>query len=256
MRWNIESVKLEALKYNTRIEFQKNSSGAHNYAVKHNLLPILCAHMLGKQQKPRNYWKNKQNCLLEALKYTSRKQFIDKSHGAYKQSVINNWYTEITTHMTLDCNPKYHWCNHNNIYTEAKKYNTKKEFKKQAGTAYKYAIKYNIIDDVCKHMIPLGNKYNRIIYSVIFDDNTIYVGLTSDLNRRKSEHLNSTKSPVYQHINKTNSQPIFELLTEYINYTTAQELESYYVRYYHELNYTVLNKAKTGGLGGSKFIKK
>jgi hypothetical protein len=44
-KWTIKELKLEALKYKTRMEFKKNSSGAYKFASRLNLLDEICQHM-------------------------------------------------------------------------------------------------------------------------------------------------------------------------------------------------------------------
>ena len=43
--WNIEKCQFEALKYEKRYEFQKNSISAYSAAFKKNWLNIICSHM-------------------------------------------------------------------------------------------------------------------------------------------------------------------------------------------------------------------
>lgn len=49
-------------------------------------------------KKCKGYW-TKENCQKEALKYNSRKEFLDKYCDAYRSSVKNKWLDEICKHM-------------------------------------------------------------------------------------------------------------------------------------------------------------
>jgi hypothetical protein len=49
-------------------------------------------------RKSAGYW-TFENCQKEALKYNCKINFIRNSKGAYKASIINNWYNIITSHM-------------------------------------------------------------------------------------------------------------------------------------------------------------
>lgn len=54
-----------------------------------------------KSQKPKGGW-TKKNCRLEALKYTSKKEFILNSNDAYDKVKINGWMKELCSHMIVD----------------------------------------------------------------------------------------------------------------------------------------------------------
>jgi len=132
---------------------------------------------------------------------------------------------------------------------ESIKYNYKKDFIKQSYGAYQAALRNKWIDDICSHMIPIGNEYKRLIYRIVFSNNVCYVGLTSNFERRISEHLNK-KGSVYSHIEKTKSSPIIiEKLTDYISVSEAQLQEEYWRIKSEESGFKCLNIAKTGGVG-------
>ncbi len=100
-KWEKNNVFKEAKKYKSRVEFQKESSGAYSAAQKNKWLDAACSHMkkrMGFQFGKKKYW-NKENCKKEALKYKSRKAFSIGSSGAYSVSRRNNWLEEICTHM-------------------------------------------------------------------------------------------------------------------------------------------------------------
>lgn len=132
---------------------------------------------------------------------------------------------------------------------EALKYNHRKDFKKKSYGAYQAACRNKWIDEVCSHMITLGNEYNRLIYRVVFPNNVCYVGLTSNLNRRISEHFNKN-SVVYSYMEETKLKPIIiEKLTDYIFVDDAKIQEEYWKCKSEEDGYKCLNTAKTGGVG-------
>lgn len=137
----------------------------------------------------------------------------------------------------------------NNCKIEALKYNHKKDFKKESKGAYPAALNNGWIDDICSHMIPLGNKHKRMIYRFIFTDNYFYVGLTCDSNRRKNEHLKKNNSAVYKHMKETNLIPLYEELTDYLEVEDAQLQEKYWKNKSESEGYISLNSAKTGALG-------
>ena len=128
---------------------------------------------------------------------------------------------------------------------------TKKEFREKYEGAYKFSYKNGILEEICSHMKIYGNLYKRLIYSCEFNDNSIYIGLTCNSDRRKEEHFNKNGS-VYNHIIKTGLHPEYKELTSYLDVEEAIKLENYYVEYYKNLGYNILNKIKTGSIGGDK----
>lgn len=135
----------------------------------------------------------------------------------------------------------------------ALKCKTKSEFLKKYKGAYLKTIKNKWMDDFSKHMIPLGNKYRRMIYCYLFSDNCVYIGLTHDIKRRHRYHLNNEKSKVYQHILESNRLPNMHYLTNnFIDVNEAQLLEKYWINEYRKNGWNVLNTTIGGELGGSK----
>jgi predicted GIY-YIG superfamily endonuclease len=96
-KWFKEDCKNEALKYNTRTDFFNNAIGAYKAAYKNNWLEEICCHMTSIK-KPNNYW-TKNLVHSEALKYSSKLDFIKNSKSAYIAASKNNWIDEVCGHM-------------------------------------------------------------------------------------------------------------------------------------------------------------
>lgn len=187
-------------------------------------------------------------CEQEALTYKNRTDFKKKSYAAYYFACKNKWMNLICSHM-LGALPHNYWTKEK-CATLAIKYDNKKQFRKECASAYNAAYKHNWISDICSHMIPLGNKYLRHVYMYLFPDDSIYFGLTCDINRRNISHLNCPKSKVYKHILLTNQQPILEILTtEPIDVNLAQSLEVFLIKDFKEKKYKILNGNNGGGIG-------
>ena len=97
--WTYESVKEEALKYKSRVEFIKNASGAHDYAYTRNIMDDVCSHM-EYIQKPAGYW-TKEKCQKIALKYNKRSTFKNEGTNAYKAAIRKGWLDDICSHMIV-----------------------------------------------------------------------------------------------------------------------------------------------------------
>jgi len=191
-------------------------------------------------------------CKKEALKFKTRSEFNLNSGSAYNAAKRNKWFNEICSHMISTKKPMKYWT-FEKCKEEALKYSTKKDFRQYSSSAYQISKRQKYIKIICQHMIPLGNIKEKIVYIYEFADNHAYVGITCNSNKRHSEHITDSKSPVYKHINKTNLIPIKKILSNgYINYIEAQKLESFYVSKYKNDKWIILNKKKTGALGGNK----
>lgn len=197
-------------------------------------------------------WTN-ETCEDEAKKYKTRKDFKIKSTSAYKYAVRNNILEDVCTHMKQKQKEPGYWTKER-CQEESLKYKHRKEFQKNSGSAYNVASKNGWLDEICSHMLVIGNLKNRCIYAIEFDDNFVYIGLTYDINRRLKRHLDDINSKVYKHKLETGLDPKIKKLTDYIDYTDASILEGYYLNKYKENNWNILNYAKTGGLGGNNLI--
>jgi hypothetical protein len=203
----------------------------------------------------RGYW-TKEKCFEEALKYKSRNDFKKFCRQAYTISCENKWIDKISQHMTQIKKPNSYWT-FEKCKEIASNYNYKTDYIKHAQSAYKIAKKNNWNDEICSHMIILGDKYKRLIYAYEFSDNYVYVGLTFNINKRNAKHLSITEkklTPVAKHIVETNTLPKLSVKTEYLPTQMAQNVEKFYILEYKNNGWILLNKLDGGGLGASKYI--
>jgi len=146
IKWNYENCKNEALKINSKYEFQLKRPGAYKSALKNNWLNDICSHM-----KPlKNYW-TKEKCHQEALKYNKKIDFYNNNNSAYRKAKKENWLDDICSHMIQTKNPFKYW-NYENCKTEALKFNSRISFLKSNHSAYESARKNNWLNDICSHM--------------------------------------------------------------------------------------------------------
>ncbi len=139
-----------------------------------------------------------------------------------------------------------------NIKEEALKYNRRSDFYRGSKGAYNFAWKKGILDDICSHMIRLGDIYNRFIYVIEFENNSVYVGLTCDLERRKLEHIKNSSN---KYINEYISNDIkHKFNSDNILYSAddAVKIECSLIGEYKDKGFNVLNINKGGGLGNKK----
>ncbi len=241
--WNKENCIREAKKYEYKTDFIKGSPGAYVASKRLNCVKEVTGHLKVFLNR---HW-TKETCKLEALKYTSRKDFGINSKGAYIFSGRRGWRDEICEHMKSDI---IYW-NFDLVKKEAYKYRTRGEFARECGSGYGYATKNGLLDKICKHMIEQGNLFNRMIYSYEFSDKFVYVGLTYNQEKRRSEHLNDDRGPVAKHIEKTGLRPRYKQLSDFIIVKEAKKNEQKFIEKYRKEGWKILNSSKAGALGGN-----
>jgi predicted GIY-YIG superfamily endonuclease/isopentenyldiphosphate isomerase len=199
-------------------------------------------------RKVKGYW-NFEKVKEDALRFNSRSEFQIKSKSAYTIAYKNDWLDDVCSHM-----PKPYIWTFDKVKEEALKFNTRSDFK-NSSLAYSVATRRGWLDEVCSHMEPQGSKYKRHIYKALFTDNSIYIGLTYNLNKRIGEHLTNKKSSIYKHIIETGLRPEFSLITnQLLDNGEASKMECKMISHYMNLGFNILNRVKGGGLGGCIII--
>lgn len=97
--WTKEKCHKAALKYNKRIDFQKNERSAHSTASRNGWLEEICQHMGKTTRLGQNAYWTRDKCQKEALKYKYRREFREKSPGAWAAANKKGWMEEICRHM-------------------------------------------------------------------------------------------------------------------------------------------------------------
>jgi len=246
--WTKEKCKEEALKYNTKEEFREKSRYAYTKSFKQGWLKDFCVHMKKSERIPRGYW-TKEKCKEESLKYDRRIDFENNCRSAYVSCVRNGWLDYVYSHMSGKGYKSHGYWTKENCQKESLKYSTRNEFRKKSSWPYRISLKNNWLDDICSHMSIIGNLFKRCIYAYEFEDNYVYVGLTFNLEKRNVAHFKK-KSPVYKHNLLTSGYTLIQL-TEYTDVDKAKELEKFFVEEYKSNGWLILNRIKTGGIGGS-----
>ena len=129
-----------------------------------------------------------------------------------------------------------------NCKKEVLKYSSRAEFKRGSGGAYNVAKKNGWLDELCEKMIYLGNRFKRCVYVYEFNDKSIYVGLTYNIEERDNKHKRAN-------IQKTGLIPELTY-TDYMDVEEAKIKEGILVEEFRKKDYKILNISKTGGVGG------
>ena len=245
--WTKERCREESLKYRTITELQDNCGTVCKTIRKNKWVDELCSHMVSPQ-KPKGYW-TKERCREVASGYNNRSHFQNNEHSAYDKSFKNKWLDEICSHMISPQKPKGYWTKER-CKEVALKYKNRTEFNKKSTGAYNRSVKSGWLDEICSHMKIENNNTKRCIYSYEFGDNHVYVGLTYNLSKRHNNRLKSENDQVTKHMKNTELKPIQKQLTDYIDVNDAIKMEEYYLQKYINDGWIILNKTKTGAIGG------
>ena len=89
--WTLELCKRDALKYNSKKEWDTNSAG-YVAAYKKGWLNDCCAHMRNKLTL--------ESCKIDALKYNNVSSWRKNSCGVYSTASKNGWLKKCTKHMS------------------------------------------------------------------------------------------------------------------------------------------------------------
>ncbi len=249
--WNRETCQEEALKYKSRVEFQEKCGSAYVVANKNGWLND---YTWFERPVIHNKKWNSETCLKEARKYNSKAEFRRNCSGAYNVAYKYGWlydYSWLEDGNRIAVEKRRKW-NRETCREEAKKYNSKAEFRKNSSWAYNVAYKNGWIEDYTWFENGVISKRNiYVVYYYIDDEtNAVYVGLTNNLRRRRRQHIKDENDTVYKYYSKIGKQvPEPIVLEKGLLAEEAQNLEDYYVELYNREGKIVLNIAKTGSLG-------
>lgn len=197
--------------------------------------------------------------------YTDLNDFIKNENNAYQAALTMGIKDDVTAHMRN----RSRNLSFEDLVKMAEPFKYKVDFYRNDPSAYQTARTKGLLDKL-KKWEPLGNKVKRMVYAYEFRDKkgnplAVYVGLTSDEERRDKQHMNivvskdKKLSPVYKYIVQNNIKPTKKILSNgYVPFMEAIDLECYYQNEYYKkdknndgsLVWKPLHSMKCGGLGG------
>jgi len=204
-----------------------------------------------RKPKPSGYWKKIENCEKAAKECESISDFCRKYPQGYFQSKNNGWldmwFKRIIVHGYCNTREK--------CEALSKQCETRTEFAKKFPGAYKNSCENGWINGF-SWLKPVENihKNGYSVYVYLFaEDNYGYVGLTCQkYGGRDWQHRNTLRSPVYRHSRESGIEiPNPKILAEHLSSEDAQLAEEFYIEWYRQHGWTMMNKAKAGGLGGA-----
>ena len=193
-KWTFEMVYKEALKYNTKIDFQNSNENAYKAALRQDI-DKFCSHMTPLLTN----W-TEESIQIEANKYNSKNDFRNNSHKAF-DAAKKIGLDKFCTHMTggrFILTKEY-------IAIEALKFNTRTDFIYGNNSAYRAAIRQGILEKVCIHMKTGAGGFDvtkpGIMYyiKIVSNKDTFYkIGITNrNINIRiKGMKINENYKPI------------------------------------------------------------
>lgn len=144
--WTKERCKEEALKYKSRKSFQIGASYAYARAIKNHWIDdytwfIETSELIAQNKTKWNY----DTCYQEAKKYNSRGEFSEGTPGAWAVAKRSGWMKNYTWFVEKK-KPNGYW-SYEKCKSEARKYKSKSEFRKECNGAYHAAKKHCWLDD-------------------------------------------------------------------------------------------------------------
>jgi hypothetical protein len=153
--WTEERCIADAINYESKKDWVKNSGGAYGAARLNGWLDKCCAHMINILRAP-GYWRL-DTCLAEALSHKNIAEWRRKSEFSYKFAKKNGWLNECTKHMkpfvqgywTLEL-----------CKTESLKHNHPGDWKLLSYKSYVAAKRHGWLKECTAHMTkkPASNK--------------------------------------------------------------------------------------------------
>jgi hypothetical protein len=246
-RWTYDVCYEEAVKYKTLKEFRENSPKAYSICKKNKWIDNF--DFLYRDRTKRGTWQNYDNCYNEAKKYTNLNEFRKNSFSAYSVSLEQGWINDYTW---LERKWEKKW-DYQNCKEEALKANSRGEFKKICPCGYTSARINGWLDDFVwlkpKHSNIFTDKIDYIYCYEFTDIKTVYVGRTIHPKIRDKEHIwqNDTVSFFCKEHNI--SIPEMKILEDNLTIEEGTKKECFWIEYYKNKGWILLNKAKGGSLG-------
>ena len=155
--WTLEKCKKEALKYQTRTEWEKNSKKSYRFASKNSWIDECSKHMTRKLRTingiTKIFW-SFEKCKEEALKYQTKTEWAKKSDISYRVAKKNNWFNECSAHMIGANVPMEYWTLEK-CKEDALKYQTKTKWANNSSGSYNAAKKNDWFNECSAHMVEI-----------------------------------------------------------------------------------------------------
>jgi hypothetical protein len=148
--WTLERCRADALRFQTRADWDKGSPGAAETAYRKGWLAACCAHMPERPMKPRSFW-TLDTCKTDALRFPTRGEWRRGSASAYAAAERNGWLDACCGHMNEARKPAGHWTL-DACRADALRFATRTAWQRASGSAYDAAVRHGWLNDCTTHM--------------------------------------------------------------------------------------------------------
>ena len=260
--WTLERVIEESKKYHIKGDFKLYSPTAYAIACRKGLLASMNWLKDGRSKKrgPRKNHKYSKEVVVEIIKKHSCKTTADLrtiNEYAYKKARDNNWLIELGL---IESKHEDGYWTEERVWSRAKLYTNKTDFKKNESVAYKWAKYYGILEKMSWMKSPTyderrENRDSEVYAYIDKDKKVVYVGLAVDIQNRNRSHKYQKNSAVRKYFGNNIPEPI--ILISQLTIDESTYWEDYYKKKYLREGYVVLNIAPTGlGTGSIGGISK
>ena len=214
--WNLGLIQAEALKYKTRMEFQKGSRSAYMNARNLHILDTVCFHMEGREQ-----W-TEEKIQKIALLYTTRNDFVANSPAAYHAAYQRDILDSVCKHMVVK---RRNWTE-KEVHQITIQYKTKLDLIRANQKAYRAARDLGITDIVFSHMVH-PKKIKSLTLEQLMEKTAVYKSQKEF--RKKAKNLyyqareNGWLKKVCAHMDGRNRWTEEEIRAEALKYSTRTE---------------------------------
>lgn len=241
--WTKDRLKKIAENFTDRSKFAEEHPGLYAITYREGWVEEIFSHMIRKTKKFSD-----EEIHLIASQCKNVAEFRKKHNQAYRQANRRGLLEVIYTKYKLKRAYRDR-ISKENCKEAAKKCKSRTEFQKTYKSEWASARRNGWLDEICSHMERKGNKFQKHIYCIFFDDETAYVGLTYDLRARYLNHLR--KSSFKDKFNRFNWHAV--ILHRNINFRDALVYEQIYINYLMDSDWYCLNTMPGGSLGGTHF---
>lgn len=152
-KWDLESMRRDALRFNTPTEWARGSSGAYSAASVAGVLDECCEHM---QRKAKPLTEKVVRDL--AASCATRSEFKSKYPTAHRWASRHNILAEVQA--GIPAARRMRW-SYSELAASASRYKTRKEWERAEAGAYAAACRKGLVEELCKHMTELRKTFTK-----------------------------------------------------------------------------------------------
>lgn len=239
----------EALKYTNPTDFKNANSTAYATASTNRWLKNYT--WFEKKPNPNKKW-DEDTCRLEALKYESKKAFSEGNKSAYAISLRNGWMDAYT--WLVECDNRK-WTK-DACAEVSKQYQNRGQFAIKSPNAYEASRRNGWLDEFVwlrdERLDLLKDKIDSVYSYEFVEFKAVYVGRTLMKRQRcrDMEHIFNDDAVSLFAKEHDISVPSMKILETDLTIEEGSIHEGVWVEKYKQEGWKILNRAKTGSLGG------